>query len=214
MAKKTEEIVIKPLPLKRIVITLEGDGELILHKMSKRTRQDLLDKQANKTKNPEPHNEWEDIATSLHWKKPIGEIKTEDDLRKLFEENTPCISAKGLMESFCNAVVRYGLDKYTTNFRANVKIVSVDKKIPIKFAQHYVREELIPSNTASKVPVRSLFNVFDGWTADVEIQYVNGTAFKLEQILQVIGYAGFGIGVGSSRDDDYGRFHIKSAVQY
>ena len=37
---------------------------------------------------------------------------------------------------------------------------------------------------------------------------LDGGAYSLEQIIQVIGLAGFGGGIGSGRTSGYGRYHI------
>lgn len=208
MAKKVKEISINAMPIDTIIVTLQGDSDLILNRMCRRNRQDLLDKQAGRPKNTDAHNDWEDAATSLHWLNPIGEVKSEEDFNALFENNSPCISAFGLVKSFSQTVSRFGFDAKGTEFAANVQVIAHNNLIPIRFAEHHLDEKLLPSNTMARTPVRSLQNRFSGWTAEIEVKYVDNGKFTVDQIIQIIQYAGFGIGIGAGRSSGYGRYHV------
>ena len=212
MAKKVvKEIKIPPMPIETMVVTIEGDSDLIINKMNRRNKQDQLDKQGNRPKNTDAHNDWEDAATAVHWDIPVGDVETEEDYDLLFKNGTPCISAFGLTKSLGATVSRFGFDGKGTEFVANVQIFAKDGLIPIKYAEHRLEEKLIPSNTIARTPVRSLQNIFSGWSADITVKYVNNGKFSVDQIIQVFQYAGFGIGVGSGRTSGYGRYHIAGA---
>lgn len=209
--KETKEISIPPLALDTITVHIVGDSDLILNKMDERTKQDQLDKQSNRPKNKAPHNEWEDLATRLHWLNPIEKVTSEEEFNDLFETNVPCISEFGLNKSFAATVIRFKLDKNSTAWNATVKVAAENGKVPIAFKERFVDEKLIPTNTISKVPVRAVQNRFRGWEADLKIQIADCGAFSIEQVMQVIGYAGFGIGIGSARSSGNGRYHITEA---
>lgn len=212
MAKKTKEIKIPAMPIETMVVTIEGDSDLILNRMSRRSRQDLLDKQAGRPKNTDARNDWEDAATALHWNVPLeGEISTEEDFAGLFEKGQPCISAFGFGKTLAQTVSRFGFDAKGTEFAANVQVVAKNGLIPIKYAEHHLDEKLIPSNTLARTPVRSLQNRFVGWSADITFKYVDNGKFSIDQILQIVQYAGFGIGIGAARTEGNGRYHIVGA---
>ena len=61
-------------------------------------------------------------------------------------------------------------------------------------------------------PVLARLNRFTGWTADVTIRYLEGGTDGLEQIVQIIQLAGFGLGIGSGRSSGYGRYSVSPEV--
>ena len=212
MTKKTKEIKIPAMPIETVVVTIEGDSDLILNRMSRRNRQDMLDKQAGRPKNTDAHNDWDDAANALHWNIPIeGTVETEEDYALLFEKGTPCMSAFGLGKSLGQTVSRFGFDAKGTEFSANVQIIADNGLIPIRYSEHFLDEKLLPSNTMARTPVRSLQNRFVGWSADITFKYIDNGKFTIDQILQIIQYAGFGIGIGAGRTSGYGRYHIAGA---
>jgi len=207
MKSVEKEVVIKPIKMEQATIIIEGDSDLILNKMNRRTVRELTDIRKDKAKTIQAPNIWDDVITSMHWRDqlPEGEY-TEETLHDLLQNNAPCISAFGLKKSFGQAVVRNEVDTYSTKFDACVNIVSVGNLIPITFAEHHVDEKLMSPKKGKPVLVR--MNRFTGWRAKFTIQYMDGGAYGIEQILQVINLAGFGLGIGSGRTSGYGRYHI------
>ncbi len=199
-------INVTPINLNRITIRIEGDSDLILNKMNKRNKETLIDKQTGKSKKVKDTNDWEDVITAMHWRDGEPTQYTEASLRKALKENAPCITAFGLKKSFEEAVVRNGIDKYATKFRNGVNVIAAGNLVPIKFTEHFVDEKLMSPKRGA--PVRTLQNRFTGWSAEFEVQYVDGGEISLEQIIQIIGLAGFGGGIGSGRTSGYGRYHI------
>jgi len=207
MKSVEKEVVIKPIKMEQATIIIEGDSDLILNKMNRRTVRELTDIRKDKAKTIQAPNIWDDVITAMHWRDqlPEGEY-TEETLHDLLQNNAPCISAFGLKKSFGQAVVRNEVDTYSTKFDACVNIVSVGNLIPITFAEHHVDEKLMSPKKGKPVLVR--MNRFTGWRAKFTIQYMDGGAYGIEQILQVINLAGFGLGIGSGRTSGYGRYHI------
>lgn len=199
-------INVAPINLNRITIRIEGDSDLILNKMNKKNKETLIDKQTGKSKKVKDTNDWEDVITAMHWRDGEPTQYTEASLRKALKENAPCITAFGLKKSFEEAVVRNGIDKYATKFKNGVNVIAPGGLVPIKFTDHFVDEKLIPAKKGS--PVRSLQSRFSGWSAEFEIQFIEGGVYSIEQIIQIIGLAGFGGGIGSGRTSGYGRYHI------
>lgn len=206
--KNEKNIVVKPIQLNTVTIKIAGDGDLILNKMNDVTTRELTDKQKNKSKTVEEKNEWEQIITAIHWRDGKPTEFTEESLKDALKNNAPCITAFGLKKSFEEAIVRNGIDTYATKFRNGVNVVAENGLIPIKFYEHYVDEKLMSPKRGAPVLTRQ--NRFTGWSAEFKLQFIDGGAYSLEQIIQIVGLAGFGGGIGSGRSSGYGRFHVES----
>lgn len=204
---KTEVIELKEINVQHAKITICGDGNLVLNKMNDVTARQLTDARKDKAKDTTKKNVWEEIITSMHWYKGKPTDFSEDGLAKALMENAPCITAFGLRKSFGDAVVRNGIDTYATKFMAGVNIPAEGGLIPITFAEHYVDEKLMSPKKGA--PVLAHLNRFTGWKATFDIAYVE-SIYSLEQIVNIINLAGFGIGIGSGRSSGYGRYHVEN----
>ena len=209
MTQKTETINLKHINVKTATITIVGDGDLVLNKMNDVTVRELTDKRKNKAKSLETANVWEEIITSMHWLKEKPTDFSEEGLANALADtdNPPCISAFGLKKSWGDAVVRNEIDKYKTKFDASVNVISSGGLVPIRFAEHYVDEKLMSPKKGSPVLVH--LNRFSGWSAEVTISFTDNT-YSLEQIVNIINLAGFGLGIGSGRTSGYGRYHVEN----
>ena len=205
MATKANAIEMTPIEVKRMIITIAGDGDLVLNKMNEPVARDLVDARKDKAKSLEKHNMWEEIITAMHWRDGKPKDFSEEGLVDALKNNAPCISAFGLKKSFGDAVVRNQIDKYKTKFDASINLVG--DLFPIKFAEHYIDEKLMSPKRGAPVLVR--LNRFSGWSADIVIDYMEN-AYSAEQIVNIIKLAGFGIGIGSGRTSGYGRYHVES----
>lgn len=202
---KQTTIELKGIKTNIATVTIEGDTTLVLNKMNAPTIRSLTDDRNGKAKGTEKPTVWEYIMTSVHWEngwKPTD--FTEEGCKKAFEEHRPCISAFGLRKSFGDAVVRNNIDKFSTKFFASVNIL--DDMIPVTFCEHIVEEKLMQPKKGA--PVLARLNKFNGWTATFRISFVEN-AFSIDQIIEIITLAGFGLGIGSGRPCGYGRYHVK-----
>ncbi len=209
MTKEEKKLVIPEIKLKKAVITIVGESDLVLNKMNKRNEEFLIGVRKDEGKKIASINEWEDVITAMHWRDelPKNIQYTEETLKDLLTNNAPCISAFGLKKSFGQAVVRNGIDTYATKFDACVNIIASGNLVPIRFAEHYIDEKLMSPKRGAPVLVR--MNRFSGWEADVIIQYIDGGAYGIEQIVQIVSLAGFGMGIGSGRTSGFGRYTVK-----
>lgn len=196
---------------KIVKLEIVGDSDLVLNKMNDTVKRQLSDKRKGKAKELEEPNIWEGITTAIHWHNslPTDMEYSEEGLQELLTNNAPCISCFGLKKSFGEAVVRNEIDKYKTKFDANVNVVGRNNLAPIKFAQHHIDEKLMSPKKGS--PVLVYLNRFEGWSAEIEIQYLENV-YSLEQIINIVNLAGFGIGIGSGRTSGYGRYHVSRAL--
>ena len=58
-------------------------------------------------------------------------------------------------------------------------------------------------------PVLVKLNRFSGWSATFKVSYLENV-YSLDQIMNIINLSGFGLGIGSGRSSDYGRYHIEN----
>ena len=201
-----EMITLNKINTKKATITIIGDSDLVLNKMNDCTVRDLTIIRDNKAKSREPHNKWEEIITSVHWLNGKPTDFSEESLKEALVNNAPCITAFGLKKSFGDAVVRNEIDKYKTKFDAAVNVLGEgDNLVPIKFAEYHLDEKLMSPKKGS--PVLSRLNRFSGWSAEFNISYQDNV-YSLEQIVDIINLAGFGLGIGSGRTSGYGRYHV------
>ena len=193
---------------KTVQIYIEGDGDLVLNCMNARNTRSLLAEDRKKIR--EAPNIWEDIITSIHWRDAIKCEDTyaecsEEMLDRLLKENAPCITAFGLKKSFGQAVVRNEIDKYATKIDNAINVIADKGLVPITFTEWSLDERLMSPQKGSPVTVR--LNHFSGWKANFRIDYTDHV-FSLEQIVNIINLAGFGLGIGSGRSSGYGRYHV------
>ena len=212
MSKKEEvvEIEFKPIEPKTVEVTIVGDTDLILHKMNDVTTKQLTDARKDKAKDLTKPNEWEEIITAMHWLNGKPEEYSEEVLHDLLfgKDNAPCITAFGLKKSFGEALTRNKISTYSTEFRATVNVIGQkDNLVPIEFTEYHLDEKLMSPKKGAPVLVK--LNRFSGWRATFKISFLENV-YSLEQIVNVINLAGFGIGIGSGRNSDYGRYHIEN----
>ena len=207
MAKTVEKIIeVKPIVPKTIVVTIQGDTDIVLNKMNDVSTRQLTDERKDKAKSLDKPNEWEQIITALHWRDGKPAVFTKESLEDALKNNAPCITAFGLKKSFGQAVVRNEVDTYATKFDASVNILGIgDGLVPIRFVEHYIDEKLMSPKRGA--PVLTRLNRFSGWSADITISYIDNV-YSEEQIINIVNLAGFGIGIGSGRSSGYGRYHV------
>ena len=207
--KKEQIIEIKPITVNTATVVIEGDSELVLNKMNARNTRSLTGRNNGSNLTREIPNKWEDIITAIHWRDPIDvdamRNADEEDLMALLKNNAPCISAFGLKKSFCAAVVRNQIDSISTKFDSGMNIIAKNNMVPITFSDYSIDERLMSPKRGS--PVLVYISHFGGWRSEIDIQYT-GVVYNLEQIVNIINIAGFGLGIGSGRSSGYGRYHV------
>ncbi len=211
MKKDKNTVVLEPIKIQTATVTIDGDTDLVLNKMNARAERTLTDERTGEGKKvKQVPNIWEDIITAMHWRDGL-QMKdsyiesTEERLVSMLQNNAPCITAFGLGKSFGQAVTRNEIDKYATKFDNAVNVLSHGGLIPIKFTEHCVDTRLMSPKRGAPVLVH--LNRFAGWTAQFQIQYTEHV-YSLEEIVNIINLAGFGLGIGSGRTSGYGRYHV------
>lgn len=211
MAKeKVEVIEFKKIEPRIATVTIVGDTDLICNKMNDVTTRQLTDARKDKAKDLSKPNEWEEIITSIHWLNGKPSEFSEESLKENLDPsvNAPCITAFGLKKSFGEALTRNKIATYSTEFRATMNVVGQkDNLIPITFTEYHLDEKLMSPKKGAPVLVK--LNRFSGWKATFQISYLENV-YSLEQIINIINLAGFGLGIGSGRSSDYGRYHVEN----
>lgn len=206
--KKERVIEVQPIKIEHATILIEGDGDLVLNKMNARNTRELIAIRTGTKLVKEVPNVWEDIITAIHWRDgyPVKDTyhnMTEDTLHEMLKNNAPCISGFGFKKSFCQAVVRNEIDTYSTKFDNAMNVTA--RLEPIKFAGHFVDETLMSPKRGA--PILVYINRFSGWSSQIHITYTENV-YTLDQIVNIINMAGFGLGIGSGRSSGYGRYHV------
>lgn len=208
MSQKIEVLEVREVKPQLLTVHIVGDSDLVINKMNDVTSRQLIEARKDKAKSIEKPNEWEEIITSIHWRDGKPTEFSEKAMQEALKKNAPCITTFGLKKSFGEAVVRLGIDTYSTKFDASVNILGSGGLVPIKFTEHYIDEKLMSPKKGAPVLVH--LNRFCGWSADIQLSFID-SVYSAEQLLNVINLAGFGIGIGSGRRScGYGRYHVES----
>ena len=210
--KATKEVMVYGDLIKTVEVTIEGTGDLILNKMNASTVRELTneDRAAQKIWELQHINKWERIITSIHWCNPLPTENTNADcsaemMEELLKTNKPGIPKFGFNKSWGQAVVRFGIDKYSTKFDPAVDIAAPHGLVPITFDEWHLETKLMAPKRGA--PITQTFNHFSGWGATITINYTDDV-YSLNEILTVISKAGMGLGIGSGRSSGSGRYKI------
>lgn len=209
MAKKDNNTIeLAHINVKSARIFIEGDSDLVLNKMNARNTRVLTADDRKKIR--EVPNKYEDIITAIHWRDgiPTDDTYANCDAQMLVDmlkNNAPCITAFGLKKSFGQAVVRNEIDKYATKFDNAVNVIATKGLVPVTFAEYAIDEKLMSPKRGA--PINVILSHFIGWKSEFTISYTDHV-YSLEQIVNIINLAGFGLGIGSGRSSGYGRYHV------
>ena len=209
MAKKDNNTIeLAHINVKSARIFIEGDSDLVLNAMNARNTRVLTADDRKKIR--EVPNKYEDIITAIHWRDGISTDDTYANcdaqmLADMLKNNAPCITAFGLKKSFGQAVVRNEIDKYATKFDNAVNVIAAKGLVPVTFAEYAIDEKLMSPKRGA--PINVILSHFIGWKSEFTISYTDHV-YSLEQIVNIINLAGFGLGIGSGRSSGYGRYHV------
>lgn len=223
IAEATEANMVHAPEIKTKVMRVHivGDSDLILCAKSRSYIREEVFKQSHPkgTKIPseyqQDYNLWEKLITSIHWQNPIEfhdddySKYTEEEWTRYMKENSPCILGKAFQDSLKEAFISCGFKDSTgkagTDFKRTISFKPIT---PIKFAEAGYDQHLAQTSGLSRTNVLTQQNVFSGWSADVEVTYLQ-IAFPKETILDLFATAGSFIGIGARRGEGYGRYHIE-----
>lgn len=227
-AKKSTEnqtqIQLGEIKVKKMIVTIVGDSDLILCKKARSYEREEIFKQSHPkgTKIPaelqQPYNMWEKLITSIHWLNSITfhdkdySLYTQEEWETYMKENKPCILGKAFKDSLAEGFKSFGFKDMTGRDGTDLKrTISFKSLIPVDFAMAGYDQHLAQTSGLSRTNVLTQQNVFSGWSAKVEISYMD-TCFPKETILELLNATGQMIGVGSRRKEEFGKYHITEVV--
>lgn len=215
MKKEEGAVVLVPkIQVKHTKVKIIGDTPLIINKFSEKAKRELLDKQMKKAKKgKEIKKPFEDFIQSLHWITPMPNTEGKDDeeLRKIFEQELKKgakfgFPSTGIKQAAISGIYRAGFAKNKVSLQGAFHIQEelTEIKGNLRMREDYVK---IPSTGSADIVYRGLFDA--GWEADLTITY-DENAISLEQIVQMLNYGGFSVGIGDWRIEkggNFGMFH-------
>ena len=196
MTKSTaKKVELKDLKIRTVEIPIIGTSPLIIHKFSDKTRREMEEKQQGKSKVakhsikvPE-----EDFENAKHYS-PEG------------WEGFPC---GGFKKAMVRGALSIGMKM--TEVRASVFVepeCPVSNLVQIKGESQMRTDMVRVSNGSPDVRYRPEYPT---WEATLKITYNEGVV-SLDQVFQMLHYAGWGVGIGEWRPEKSGingRFTIK-----
>jgi hypothetical protein len=191
MAKTAETVNIPAMELRLVQLEIKGDSALVMHKFSEKSIKQIEDKQQKKAKSGrESRNPEEECERSIH-RDIDGDI---------------CFPANG----FKSAAVRAAsdVDLKMTDMRRAVHIIG--ETIKIKGDEPLMRTDTVKIGMGTTdIRYRPQIN---NWSCVLPIQY-NSSVISLEQIVNLLNVAGFGVGIGEMRPEKkggftFGMFHV------
>lgn len=211
--KKMEKIDVPPLELEHLIVPIIGDTDLIVNNFSKKSKQQMLDKQMQvpqqkRTKKvPE-----EDFLGSLYILdgKPKLVKKGDRTYAVGFTPGFPANALKNVAVAACTAIdgifktvarQAFHVDGYT--------LPILDAKTG-KPAVPWMRDDVV--RLAGPRPVADIrFRAcFENWMIKIPLTY-NKRMIDPTRIVHLFNNAGFGVGIGEWRpecDGPYGRFSV------
>lgn len=183
------EITLPKLEIQHVVITVVGDSPLIMHKWSDKAKEMMRSKQQKKaTQGREAKNPKQEFEDSIH--------RMEDG-----RPGFPAIGFKAAAVTACTSIA--GITKVAARqaFHIMGELVEIKGDVPA------MREDMVRVGMGvADIRYRAEFK---RWYAELDVAY-NVHALSIEQIMNLLNTAGFGVGVGEwrpERDGQYGRFH-------
>jgi hypothetical protein len=193
MPSKT--VTTEPIEIHWIIVPIVGDSPLIVHKFSEKMRQKMLDKMMKQqAMGRDERNPEEEARECLHF--------TAD--------GRPGFPATGFKAAMVNAVtqVKGSITKVLVRQAVHVDPLDPTGIIPIE-GEWVVREDTVRlPNGVADIRFRPMF--LAGWRCNLPIAY-NARAISDKIIVDLLQYAGFGVGIGDWRPErggPFGRFHV------
>lgn len=229
IAQDPSSITIPAFVKERLVITIKGDSDLLLNKMTAEAEQELVANQTGKAKKAkEPINMYQRLISGVHWMDNFDDMVhavvnpetgrkmpeyTAEAYQELLMNNRIGYDASGIKKGLLDAAVRVLGESKSTIINANLQVVPEKKNlVPINFNGTYDIDESVITNWKGNAFL-TYRNVFPNWDMNITVEYLpsNISADQVIQLFQAMGFAG---GLGSHRiglkGGTNGSFHVES----
>ncbi len=218
----TEEIIIRPIQVKKANIRIVGDSPLIVHAWSEKAKRMMLEAQTGKAKGKKKatRNPVDDFIQAAYWlcEKPVyAEGASDEECIEAFNKAIANGARFGfpvtaIKQAAMSAAYRLGWVKNQMGLRGAFFIESdPNGMVEIKSDVPVMREDMVRVGMGSAdLRYRPQFN---NWYIDLTISYNASSDFPLDSIINAINAGGYTVGIGEWRpekDGDYGMFHVQA----
>lgn len=212
-AKKGEKIKIKPFKKEAMLVTIKGDCDLILNKMTDEAIEDIKSTQTKTAKGTkEPINMWQRLVGGLHWMDGKETDYTEEGYYRALENNRVGYDASGIKKGICDAAVRVLGESKSTIINANIQVIPEKQNlVPVEFKETEIDESVITNWKGNAF--LTYRTIFRDWSCSFVIEYLpdNISRDQVIELLQAMGFAG---GIGAHRvglkGGTNGKFHVEA----
>ena len=223
--KKETSIEIKPINIETVGITIVGTTPLIVHAWSHKAKQEMLDKQRGKKVTAKhaikvPIN---DFMASLYWlteQPEPGATDEEADERwgRAVEAGAKFgFPVTAIKQSIITGAYRAGLDVRQTELRGTFFLEGATAASTVDLAEIVgplpeMREDMVKVGGMSKAADIRYRGEFKSWEIPLRLKYNRDGKYSLEQILNMVNFGGFVVGIGEwrpERDGQFGMYQLK-----
>lgn len=224
-AKAQTTIDIKPINIDTVELTISGVTPLIVHAWSHKAKQEMLDKQRGKKVSAKhcikiPFN---DLIGSLYWLTEQPELGENDDEAEQNFYGAIENGAKfgfpvtGIKQSIITGAYRAGLDVKQTELRGTFFLEGATEASTVDVAEIVgpeptIREDMVKVGGMSKSADIRYRGEFNNWEIPLRLKYNRDGKYSLEQILNMVNFGGFVVGIGEwrpERDGQFGMYQLK-----
>ena len=210
MATKTvekKEIIVPAIDIQHVMLRIEGDSALIMHKWSEKAKKEMLDKQMKKAKaGREAKDPVADFIDSIYWLDGAPENKTEEGFAEAIKNGArfgfPSVAfkASAVAAGFRSGVTK---DKVSANgaFHIDGEYVEIH-------GTPEIREDMVRVGMGT-ADIRYR-GEFKEWYAEINVKF-NASAISAEQIVNLFNLGGFACGIGEWRPEKggvNGMYHV------
>lgn len=207
----SKAVVIKPFKVEALNITIEGDCDLILNKMTDEAIEDIKSSQTKAAKGTkEPINMWQRLVGGLHWMDGKERTYTEEGYYNALQNNRVGYDASGIKKGLCDAAVRVLGESKSTIINANIQIIPEKMNlVPIEFGETDIDESVITNWKGNAF--LTYRTIFRDWRSTFRVEYLpdNISRDQVVELFQAMGFAG---GIGAHRvglkGGTNGKFHV------
>ena len=211
-------IPIKPIEFKYQPITIIGTTPLIVHAWSHKVMEEMLDKQRGKAKGGAKHDikiPVNDFMESLYWltdKPPLGnnDKEAEENWISAVESGAKFgFPVTGIKQSIASGAYRAGITKDKVSIfgafylEGSTECSTTDIAEVVADAPVMRQDMVRVGNGAADIRFRP---EFERWEIPVMLKYNAKGQYSLEQLLNLINYGGFSVGIGEWRPEKKGQF--------
>lgn len=217
--KKATAIEIKPINIETVNITIKGTTPLIIHAWSHKAKQEMLDKQRGKKVGAKhdikiPIN---DFMASLYWltEQPApgaNDDEAESNWLDAIEKGAKFgFPVTGIKQSIITGAYRAGLDVKQTELRGTFFLDGLTESSTADIAEIVgplpeMREDMVKLAGRNSVADIRYRGEFKTWEIPLRLKYICDGKYSLEQILNMVNFGGFMVGIGEWRPEKDGQF--------